>query len=43
VLTDQGILLKPKKSIWDMIGANSQFETPEEIKKEIDKLRNKDQ
>lgn len=42
VLTDQGILLKPKKSIWDMIGAYSQFGTPEEVKKEIDELRNED-
>ena len=42
VITDDGILLKPKKSIWDMIGAYSQFGTPEEVKKEIEELRNED-
>ena len=41
--TDEGILLKPKKSIWDMIGAYSQFGTPEEMKKELDKLRHEDE
>ena len=41
--TDEGILLKPKKSIWDMIGAYSQFGTPEEVKKEIDQLRHEDE
>jgi AbrB family looped-hinge helix DNA binding protein len=39
VETDEGILLKPKKSIWDMIGAYSEFGTPEEVKKELDELR----
>ncbi len=41
--TDGGILLKPKKSIWNMIGAYSQFGTPEEVKKEIDELRHQDE
>lgn len=41
--TDQGILLKPKKSIWDMIGAYSEFGTPEEVKKELDELRREDE
>lgn len=40
---DGGILLKPKKSIWNMIGAYSQFGTPEEVKKEIDELRHQDE
>lgn len=40
---DGGILLKPKKSIWNMIGAYSQFGTPEEVKKEIDELRYQDE
>ena len=33
VETEEGILFKPKKSIWDMAGAYSQFATPEEMKK----------
>ena len=41
--TEEGILLKPKKSFWDMIGAYSKFGTPEEVKKEIDKLRHEDE
>ena len=43
VETDEGILLKPKKSIWDMIGAYSEFGTPEEVKKELDELRHEDE
>ena len=43
VETDEGILLKPKKSIWDMIGAYSEFGTPEEVKKELDELRREDE
>jgi AbrB family looped-hinge helix DNA binding protein len=43
VETDEGILLKPKKSIWDMIGAYSKFGTPEEVKKELDELRREDE
>lgn len=38
VETEEGILLKPKKSIWDLIGTGSQFATPEEMKKLLDKL-----
>ena len=37
--TEEGILFKPKKSIWDLIGSGSQFATPEEMKKLLDKLR----
>lgn len=40
---EDGIILKPKKSIWDMLGAYSQFGTPEEVKKEIDELRHEDE
>ncbi len=43
VVTDEGILLKPKKSFWDMLGAYSDFGTPEEVKKEIDALRHEDE
>ena len=43
VETAEGILLKPKKSFWDMIGADSEFATPEEVKKDLDKLRHEDE
>lgn len=43
VETDEGILLKPKKSIWDLIGKGSPFATPEEMKKLLDKLRKEDE
>jgi AbrB family looped-hinge helix DNA binding protein len=43
VETAEGILLKPKKSIWDMLGAYSEFGTPEEVKKELDELRREDE
>jgi AbrB family looped-hinge helix DNA binding protein len=43
VVTDEGLLLKPKKSFWDMLGAYSEFGTPEEVKKEIDALRHEDE
>ena len=42
VETPEGILLKPKKSIWDMIGSGAAFATVEEMKKELDKLREED-
>ncbi len=41
--TKEGILLKPKKSIWDMVGVYSQYGTPEEMKKLLDKLREEDE
>jgi AbrB family looped-hinge helix DNA binding protein len=41
--TNEGILLKPKKSIWDLIGTGSAFATPEEMKKLLDKLREEDE
>ena len=31
IITDEGLLLKPKKSIWDMIGAFSDQASVEEI------------
>jgi AbrB family looped-hinge helix DNA binding protein len=45
VETSEGILLKPKpkQSTWDLIGAYSHVATPEEVKKEIDKLREQDE
>lgn len=43
VETKEGILFKPKKSIWDMIGAYSKFGTVEEVNKELDKLRHEDE
>jgi AbrB family looped-hinge helix DNA binding protein len=42
VETEEGILLKPKKSIWDLIGTGSPFATPEEMKKLLDQLREQD-
>ena len=41
--TEEGILLKPKKSIWDMIGAFSDQASVEEINQLHDKLRHEDE
>ena len=41
--TEEGILLKPKKSIWDMIGAYAEYATAEELNKQLDKLRHEDE
>ena len=43
VETEEGILFKPKKSIWDLIGTGALFATPEEMKKLLDKLREEDE
>jgi AbrB family looped-hinge helix DNA binding protein len=43
ISTKEGILYKPKKSIWDKIGIYSKFGTPEEVKKELDKIRHEDE
>ncbi len=43
VITEEGLLLKPKKSFWDMLGAYAKYGTPEEVKKEIDQLRHEDE
>jgi AbrB family looped-hinge helix DNA binding protein len=40
--TEEGILFKPKKSIWDLIGSGAPYATVEEMKKELDKLREED-
>ena len=41
--TEEGILLKPKKSIWDMIGSGSEFATVEEMNRLLDKLRHENE
>jgi AbrB family looped-hinge helix DNA binding protein len=41
--TKEGILLKPKMSIWDLIGSGSKFATPEEMKKLLDESRAEDE
>ncbi|MCW3996788.1 MAG: AbrB/MazE/SpoVT family DNA-binding domain-containing protein [Candidatus Bathyarchaeota archaeon] len=41
VETTDGILLKPKKSLWDLIGSGTGW-TVEEAKKELDKMRAED-
>jgi AbrB family looped-hinge helix DNA binding protein len=38
-LTEKGILFKPIPKLLDMAGIDAGYGTPEEIKKEIDKLR----
>jgi looped-hinge helix DNA binding domain, AbrB family len=40
--TEEGILLKPKKSFWDLIGSGAPYATVEEVKKELDRLRAED-
>lgn len=40
--TGEGILLKPKFSFFDMIGADAGVATPKEMKSLLDKLRNED-
>jgi AbrB family looped-hinge helix DNA binding protein len=40
--TEEGILLKPKKTIWDYIGSGATYATVEEVKKQLDKLREED-
>ena len=37
-----GLLLKPVKSFWDMVGSCSDEATVEEVKAELDKLRNEE-
>ncbi len=41
VETPEGILFKPKKSFWDLIGSGTSW-TVEEAKKELDKMRAED-
>jgi AbrB family looped-hinge helix DNA binding protein len=40
--TGDGILLKPKLSFFDMLGADAKVATTKEIKKLLDKLREED-
>ena len=40
--TKEGILFKPKLSMWDLAGSGSRFATVEEIKKRLDELRAED-
>jgi AbrB family looped-hinge helix DNA binding protein len=40
--TEEGILFKPKKSSLDLAGSGSQYATPKEMKKLLDKLREED-
>lgn len=40
--TSEGILFKPKKSFWDLIGSGAPYATVEEMKRELDKLREED-
>ncbi|XHH08072.1 MAG: AbrB/MazE/SpoVT family DNA-binding domain-containing protein [Candidatus Bathyarchaeia archaeon] len=42
IATEEGILFKPKKTIWDYIGSGASYATVEEVKKELDKLREED-
>ena len=41
--TEEGILLKPKKTIWDLIGTGSKYATAEEMKNLLGKLRDIDE
>jgi len=43
VETEEGILLKPKKSIWDMIGAFSDPVTADKIDKLLYKIRHEEE
>ena len=40
--TEEGILFKPMKSTLDLAGSGSQYATPKEMKKLLDKLREED-
>jgi AbrB family looped-hinge helix DNA binding protein len=42
VATPEGILFKRKQSIWDLFGSGAPYATVEEVKKELDKLREED-
>jgi AbrB family looped-hinge helix DNA binding protein len=41
--TEEGILLKPKKSFWDMIGAYPDPETADKIDKLLYKIRHEEE
>lgn len=40
--TEEGILFKPKKSLWDLIGSGAPYATVEEVKKDLDEMRAED-
>ena len=40
--TKEGIIFKPKLSMWDLAGSGSKFATVEEMKKRLDELRAED-
>jgi AbrB family looped-hinge helix DNA binding protein len=40
--TEDGILLKPKKSTLDLAGSGAKYASPEEMKKLLEKLRDLD-
>ncbi len=40
--TDDGILLRPKKSTLDLAGSGAKFASPDEMKKLLEKLRDLD-
>ncbi len=40
--TDNGILLRPKKSTLDLAGSGSKFASPDEMKKLLERLRDLD-
>jgi len=40
--TKEGILFKPKETTIDLAGSGAKYATPEEMKKLLDKLREKD-
>ncbi|MFB3889776.1 MAG: AbrB/MazE/SpoVT family DNA-binding domain-containing protein [Candidatus Bathyarchaeia archaeon] len=42
VETKEGILFKPKMSFWDLAGTGSASATAEEMKRELEKLREQD-
>jgi AbrB family looped-hinge helix DNA binding protein len=43
VETEEGILLKRAKTIWDLRGSGAKNATPEEMKKYLDHLREEDE
>ena len=40
--TQEGILLKPKQTIWDLMGSGAKYATVEEMKKLLDEMREQD-
>jgi len=40
--TEEGILFRPRKSTIDLAGSGSEYATPEEMKKLLDRIREED-